>query len=60
MKYNIKILQIFSKHFLKYAKINSPLGNFVEGNLVNPGLFKIKQFSHILCLSTFLFNYFSS
>lgn len=53
--YNIIGVDV-SKEFLKYAKINSPLGKFVEGNLVNPGLFKIKQFSHILCLLETLYH----
>tara|TARA_B110000977_G_C11071649_1_gene489733 strand:+ start:1680 stop:2516 length:837 start_codon:yes stop_codon:yes gene_type:complete len=45
-----------SRDFLKHAKINSPLGKFVEGNLINPGLFKLKQFSHILCLLETLYH----
>ena len=33
-----------SRDFLKHAKINSPLGKFVEGNLINPGLERINGF----------------
>ena len=53
--YNIIGVDI-SRELLKYAKINSPLGKFIEGNLVNSGLFSIKQFSHILCLLDTLYH----
>ena len=53
--YNIIGVDV-SRDLLKYAKIGSPLGNFVEGNLVNPGLFKLKQFSHIICLLETLYH----
>jgi SAM-dependent methyltransferase len=46
-----------SNAFLKYAKINNPLGTFKNGDVVNNNLFKKEQFNHIFCLQdTFYHN----
>jgi SAM-dependent methyltransferase len=46
-----------SNAFLKYAKINNPLGTFKNGDVINNNLFKKEQFNHIFCLQdTFYHN----
>lgn len=39
-----------SRSFIKVAKINNPLGKFVQGELTDRNIFKTKQFNNILCL----------
>ena len=54
-KYNITGIDA-SNEMLKLAQTRVPLGTFIQGNLINDGLFKNKEFTHILCLLDTLYH----